>query len=268
MNNREILYYRPNNLPEPKEYTLHNSCFGEKLFFVQKLIHNPIINVFNDSYIVIQTNCPLFNWLTYNKDNYNSLIRLGILKARNFESSHPAIHGFNVLSNIMKKHIVFNSEFLNAVNIKRQIIGHSKCISMHIRMGNYKSDFRDGRIFLFDNDVLSFVDCPIIKKYSKVPIFLTSDSRYAKNLIVNNTHGYRVIWSSQKVIHTSHVSFDNNFMGAYSSFLDLVTLGSCNELIGTSGSTFTILAASLVGKLPYLVGQNSSCELPKEYFYY
>ena len=266
--NRMILYDRPNNLPEPKEYTLYNSCYGEKPFLVQQLINNPVYNVFNDSYIVIQTNCPLFNWLTYNRDNYYSLIQLGILKNVSFESSHPAIHGFNVLSNIMKKHIVFNREFRNAVKDRRQIIGHSKCISMHIRMGNYKSDFHDGRIFLFDNDIMSFIDCPIIKKYPKAPIYLTSDSRYAKNLIVNNTHDHRVVSSSKKVIHTSHVSFANNFMGAYSTFLDLVTLGSCSEFVGTSGSTFTILAASLMGKLPYLVGKNTSCELPKAYFYY
>lgn len=168
----------------------------------------------------------------------------------------------------MKKYIVFNREFLNGVNDRRKIIGQSKCISMHIRMGNYKSDFNDGRIFLFENDVISFIDCPILKNYSKAPILLTSDSIYAKNLIVNNTHNHRVITSSKKVIHTSHISFDNNFLGTYSAFLDMVTLGTCNELIGTSGSTFTILAASLMGKLPYLVGKNSSCELPKTYFYF
>ena len=268
MINREILYERPINLPEPKEYRLYNSCFKEKPFMVQQLINNPINTVFNDTYIVIQTNCPLFNWLTYNRDNYYSLIRLGILKNGNFESSHPAIHGFNVLSSIMKKHIIFNREFLNAVKDRRQIIGQSQCISMHIRMGNYKSDFNDGRIFLFENDLLSFIDCPILEKYSNAPVYLTSDSRYAKNLIVNNTHDHRVISSSKKVIHTSHVSFDNNFLGTYGAFLDLVTLGTCNELIGTSGSTFTILAASLMGKLPYLVGKNSSCELPKAYFYF
>ena len=268
MNNREVLYNRPSNLPEPKEYTLYNGCFGEKPLLVQQLIHNPIINVFNDSYIVIQTNCPLFNWLTYNKDNYHSLIRLGILKDKKFESSHPAIHGFNVLSNIMRKHIVFNREFSNAVNDRSQIIGHSKCISIHIRMGNYKSDFRDGRIFLFESDVLSFIDCPILKKYSNAPIFLTSDSRYAKSLFINNTRGHRVISSSKRVFHTSGVSFNKNFIGTYGAFLDLVTLGTCSELIGTKRSTFTILAASLMGKLPYLVGKNSSCDLPKAYFYY
>ena len=268
MNNREILYDRPKNILKPKEYRLHNGCFIEKPFLVQQLINNPINKVFNDTYIVIQTNCPLFNWLAYNKDNYYSLIRLGILKDGNYESSHPAIHGFNVLSNIMKKHIVFNREFVNAVNDRRKFIGNSKCISMHIRMGNYKSDFNDGRIFLYENDVMSFIDCPILKKNSKDPILLTSDSRYAKNLIVSNTRDHRVIASSKKVIHTSHVSFDNNFLGTYGAFLDLVTLSTCNELIGTSGSTFSILAASLMGKLPYLVGKNSSCELPKAYFYF
>ena len=268
MNYREILYYRPINLPEPKEYALYNGCFGEKPLLVKQLIHNPINNVFNDSYIVIQTNCPLFSWLTYNKDNYYSLIRLGILKNESFESSHPSIHGFNVLSNIMRKHIIFNREFMNGVNDRMQLIDHSKCISIHIRMGNYKSDIRDGRIFLFENDVMSFIDCPILKYYSNAPIFLTSDSRYAKSLFINNTHGHRIISSSTKVIHTSRVSFDNNFMGTYGAFLDLVTLGACKVLIGTSRSTFTMLAASLMGKLPYLVGKNSSCVLPKAYFYY
>ena len=109
MNNREILYERPISLPEPKEYRLYNGCFIDKPFMIQQLINNPINKVFNDTYIVIQTNCPLFNWLSYNRDNYYSLIRLGILKNGSFESSHPAIHGFNVLSNIMKS-IYYSTE--------------------------------------------------------------------------------------------------------------------------------------------------------------
>lgn len=252
---------------DPKVYTLYNSCFREKERNAQQLMNNPIEYVFNESYIVIQTNCPLFNWITYNKDNYYSLIRLQLLEDTRYESLHPAIHGFKVLSNIMRQHIVFNQELLNAVNDKKQIISHSKCISFHIRMGNYKSDFRDGRIFLYENDVMSFINCPIIMNYSRTPIVLSSDSTYAKSIIMNNTREHRVISSSNKAIHSSHFSFLNKNKGTFGTFLDLLTLSNCNELIGTFGSTFTILASSLMGKLPYLVSKNSTCKQPQGYFY-
>ena len=262
------MYNIPENLPEPKVYRLYNGCFGDKPLIVQQLINNPIESIFNDNYVVIQTNCPLFNWIAYNKKSFYSLIQLGLLDHSKYESSHPAIHGFRVLSNVMKSHIVFNKELLNAVNDRMLGIGNSKCISFHIRMGNYKSDFRDGRVFLYGKDIYSFIDCPIVQKYSKAFIFLSSDSIYAKNIIMNNTRKHSVVSSPKKATHSSHISFLDNFKGTYDTFLDLVTLSTCNELIGTSGSTFTVLAASLMGKLPYLIGQNSTCELPRGYSYY
>ena len=45
-------------------------------------------------------------------------------------------------------------------------------------------------------------------------------------------------------------------------FVELLALGSCDALVGTYRSSFSFLASSFQGKVPYLVTRNSKCFLP------
>ena len=134
-------------------------------------------------------------------------------------------------------------------------------------MGSQKSDFFESRNFIFESDLTSFIDCPILRNHSQVPIYVSSDSSYVKDIIRNMAHTRKVISFSSKANHSDRISAINNFQKFSEPFLELLLLGHCNELIGTFGSTFSVLAASTNGKLPYLVPRNSSCFLPSGYFY-
>ena len=199
--------------------------------------------------------------------NYQALVQLGFLENKPFESAHPAIHGFHVFSYVMKNHIKFTQQFLNAVKDRSNKIGGKNCISFHVRMGDLKSDFKEKRCFLHESDLTSFAKCSIVSINPEMPIFISSDSSYAKSIINQTTNGHQMISFTKRASYTSNLSFEKSYNSIYQTFLDLVTLGSCSELVGTYGSTFSILAASLIGKLPYLIAPNSTCEIPEDYFY-
>ena len=115
--------------------------------------------------------------------NYQALVQLGFLENKPFESAHPAIHGFHVLSYVMKNHIKFTQQFLNAVKDRSNKIGGKNCISFHVRMGDLKSDFKEERCFIHESDLTSFTNCSIVSINPEMPIFISSDSSYAKSII-------------------------------------------------------------------------------------
>lgn len=267
LHNNPILYERPKLNKKPFYIHQDNICFTKKSVFVRKLMITDISHLLTNRYIVIKTNCPLFVWLVYNKRNYQTLVNLGFLEDKPFESANPAIHGFNLLSYVMKNHVIFNQKLVNTVKDRMKELDNGNCISIHARMGDMKSDFKENRKFLTNNDLLKFTNCFIISRYVHTPIFLSSDSSFAKSIIVRKMKSHKVVSFSKKAIHSKRMSFTLENKGAVETFLDLMTLGSCKELIGTYGSTFTILASSLIGKLPYLVSRQSVCKLPTNYFY-
>ena len=226
-----------------------------------------IPSIFTKPYIIIKTNCPLFAWLPYNNNTYQSLVRLGMLEDKPFESAHPAIHGYNVLSYVMRNHFIFTYDFMNRVHRRKKDLQDGNCISFHMRMGDRKSDFKESRSFIYEDDLLSFIKWPVVNENVGVPIFVSSDSSYAKEIIMNNTRNHRVVTYHQRAIHSGTFSFGKGLNSTINTFLDLVTLGSCKEFVGTYASTFSILAASFTGKVPYLVTRNSSCFKPNDYFY-
>lgn len=267
LSNKPILYQRPKNISKPYFFEQFNACYSDRSDFVKNAKQYDIPSIFNKPYLVIKTNCPLFAWLPYNFKTYQALVRLGILRNKPYESAHPAIHGFYVLSYVMRNHIKFSQFLLDKVDERRKHLNNGNCLSFHVRMGDLKSDFKESKSFIFETDLKSFVSCPIVNNYPNYLIFLSSDSSYAKNVIFNNTKDHKILSYDQRVKHSSLSSFSSASETTLSSLLDILTLGSCKEFVGTYGSTFSVLAASLVGKVPYLVSRNKSCFIPKEYFY-
>ena len=267
LNNNPVLYERPKELSKPYYFEQFNLCFTGSSDAVKNMKVYDIPSIFTKPYIIFKSNCPLFAWLPYNNNTYQALIRLGMLEDKPYESAHPAIHGYNVLSYVMRNHFIFSEDFMNRVNRRKKNLQDGNCISFHMRMGDKKSDFKETRAFIYENDLLSFIKCPVVNENVDVPIFVSSDSSYAKEIIMNNTKNHRVVTYHKKAIHSGGFSFGKGLNSTINTFLDLVTLGSCKEFVGTYASTFSILAASFTGKLPYFVTRNSSCFKPTDYFY-
>ena len=267
LSDKLVLYERPNNLPNPYYFKQNNYCFSNGSDIARNIINVDIHSVFASPYLIIQTNCPLFTWLTYNKKTYEALIRLGILENKPFESAHPAVYGFQVLSYVMRKHVRISSILLSKLNMRKKDLQNGNCISFHVRMGDSKSDFQEKRYFIDVTDLMSFSHCQVVNDNPRYSIFLSSDSSYAKSIIINNTSHRKFISYDKKAIHSTISSFSLASESTETSLLDILTLGSCKELVGTYSSTFSILAASLIGKVPYLVARNKSCFVPQDYFY-
>ena len=262
------MYNNPKEISPARVFLHKNSCFKPSSDIGKMFMNSNISTLFPDRVLLVKTNCPLFALLAYNKDNYQQLVKLGILDNKPYESSHPAIHGFQVLSYVMRNLIVYNKDFIKILNERKYTIGMTNCIGFHIRMGNKKSDFQETRNFIFDSDIESFSNCPRVTHNNHIPIFVASDSSYVKSIIKNKLKDHKVLYYTSTVRHSESISFDKNFQLFNETFLELLSLSQCNDMIGTYGSTYSILAASLNGKLPYLVTRNSKCFLPQEYFYY
>ena len=268
MSNKAVLYHRPYQRIKRSSFKQTDICFSRNSHITQSIISNTIPSVFRERYLVINTNCPLFAWMTYNVETYRALVQLGFLKDKPFESALPPEHGFNVLSYVMKNHFVFNSTIMNAVHQRRKAIGNGSCVAFHIRMGNLNSDFRDSHSFLKQESLPYFSNCSVLSEYPGVPIFVASDSSSAKKVIRQITPAHKVISFNTKAGHTESYSF--NYLNTHltNSLIDLMTLGSCDVLVGTTMSTFSVLASSLIGKLPYLVDGKSTCHLPRGLLYF
>ena len=117
------MYVKPKELGEPRSFRYNNFCFNPGNQVAKPFMNQSISSLFHEKYVLIKTNCPLFALLTYNEDNYMALIKLGILENKPFNSSHPAIYGFNVLSYVMRNLLVYNSSFEGILNEKKKHIG-------------------------------------------------------------------------------------------------------------------------------------------------
>ena len=100
------MYERPKELSKPYYFEQNNLCFTGHSDAVRNMKVYDISSIFTKPYIIFKTNCPLFAWLPYNNNTYQALIRLGMLEDKPYESAHPAIHGYNVLSYVMRNHLI------------------------------------------------------------------------------------------------------------------------------------------------------------------
>ena len=263
LSNKPVQYSFNHNFPRRTSFSQVDTCFSKDSIIAQYLMQHPINTLFKRRFIRITTNCPLFAWMTYNNQTYNSLVRLGFLKNEPFNSAHSGVYGFHVLSYVMKNHFVFSKQFLEKVGARRKAIGEGKCIGFHMRMGNTISDFKDTHQFLLNSIIPSFGNCSIVSKLKNATIFVSSDSNSAVQKIKNMLPNRKVVSFHRKAAHTGNIDFPKKEnMDLSNTLLDLATLGICDELVGTKSSTFTILASSLIGKLPYLVSRKSNCFIP------
>ena len=96
-------------------------------------------------------------------------------------------------------------------------------------------------------------------------ILVASDSSRAKMMIRNYNPQKEVFWWVNKTTHTMTRYYRQTARAVVeSSVFDLFSLASCDAMIGTFRSTYSLTAAALIGEVPYLVSRGSSaCTIPK-----
>ena len=251
-----------------KRLKMPNICFTKKSKVVQKLMVSPITRVFNADHIILSTNCPLFAWMLYNNETYSEIVRLGLLDDRPFESFSPSVHGFRLLSNIVRKHFIMNDDIRTAVQERRRIIGNDTCVAFHIRMGDKQSDFKEYRSFIFSGDIHAFSNCKVFQQYPNATIFVSSDSSFAKSVVLKDNSQRRVVTFSEKAQHSfSAVRSGKGRAVIHNLLVDIMTIASCDIVIGTYKSSFSLLAAAFQGNPPYWVARRSKCFLPDRIVY-
>ena len=93
-------------------------------------------------------------------------------------------------------------------------------------------------------------------------LFVASDSTEAKNVIRANTR-HVVITVSSKARHSNgSMGLKKNIDILAESFADMLTVGSCDYVVGTWRSTFSVVAAAFQGRIPYFVARRKACFQP------
>lgn len=265
----------PQYLQDPYEWTtmkLEYDCVYENKKMTKQFINQPIEALFNEPYINIYSNCPLFSWMALNPETYKRLVDLGLLEDIPFNTRHHSISGFYILSKILREHVTLTKPVIQHVseNLRNQW-NKTNRIGIHIRKGDELSDFRETRHFLMDSDVLSFLTCDVLKKFDKPVIYLSSDSKNAKKQFhqLNQNFGYRIISSANRASHTSPYAVQKGpSFALFTSVADMISLAQSELIIGTQDSTFSVVAAAFQGQPPYLISKGTSCMKPDRIDYY
>lgn len=243
-------------------------CVDSNQKLSKLFMNNSLQTLFQDTLIDFYSNCPLFVWIAHNEEYYNRLITLGLLEAIPFSLHHPSIHGFHLLSSVLRNHITFTPMLTEYV--AKNLGNHwdpSNRAGIHIRMGDLQSDLKETRVFLNESDIVQFLNCTILKTKNCSRLYLASDSKYAKQVFrsINRQFGYSFISSHQTAQHTS--SYDALTEGPsealFTSVADLISLAQTEVVVGTEFSSFSIVAAAFQGSEPYLVSKGGHCQQKK-----
>ena len=233
----------------------------------QVFYNQPLNEIFPDSLIELYTHCPLFAWITSRKENYQQLVKMGLLDNYPFGYYDVSINGFYLLSNVLRRYFKI-TPYINQL-VDRNLNGDwnkENRIGIHIRMGDRDADFKESNPFLFDNDVESFIDCNILNTYTKPTIYLASDSTKAKSKFyeLNQKYLYKISSTHEKAKHTSVYNVPRGpSQILHQSVADLLSIAQSDQVIGTQDSTFSIVAAAFQGKIPYLVAKSKKCYQPR-----
>ena len=241
---------------------IDGECFSRKATFSTQLFTSDIHSIFPDDVISIATNCPLFAWVLGNEHNYEKFVQLGFLPNEPFNSTDVSVHGFRLLSHILKNYFIFSNDITNVVTENRNAWKNRPSVGMHIRRGKSKefNEYTDV-VFLSYDDVNGFINCSLLKNLTKPVIYVASDSMMMKQRIMKSNHSFSVITSSIRASHSSSALSNSNSRVVGDVLIDILTVASCDYIIGTRSSTLTILAAAFQGNIPYLVGKNTDCYL-------
>ena len=246
-------------------FIAYNNCFSTKSSLVNRLISNSIKSVFDTKDIYLSTNCPLFLFMIQNEENRKVLHSLGLLDESTSNPPRYDHEAFFLYSYFLRNHLILSKSMRTSIDDRLAIRGNRKLLCMHIRCGIPLADFPDQASFLNRKDIHTFHSCQNHFNWSNNALILVaSDSSRAKMMIRNYNPRKEVIWWVNKTSHTMtrHSKYTSRSV-VESSVLDLFSLASCDALIGTFRSTYSLTAAALIGEVPYLVSRrSSSCAIP------
>ena len=114
---------------------IDGECFSRKAVFSTQLFTSDIHSLFPDDVVSIATNCPLFAWVLGNEHNYEKFVQLGFLPNEPFNSTDVSVHGFRLLSHILKNYFIFSNDITNVVTENRNAWKNRPSVGMHIRRG-------------------------------------------------------------------------------------------------------------------------------------
>lgn len=254
-----------------KNIRVQNICYFDNTPLVNRIKNESIQSIFNDTHICITSNCPLYHWIVYNEENYHKLVKLGLLPDIPYSQYEPSIHGFYLLSNIVRKHLIPKEYIQQLVKIRTKEFANNKeytSVAFHIRKGDGRADFKESRIFLYGGDVTSFSTCSLFDTIKNPLIFVASDSTEAKRKVISDNPKRKVVVSSAIAKHSKlAVRKDSNKHVLDNVLVDMLSLASCDYLIGTWKSTYSMIAGAFQGRLPYFVPRGQKCFIPKKFVF-
>ena len=101
-----------------------------------------------------------------------------------------------------------------------------------------------------------------MKKHAHAVLYVASDSAEAKKTVEKASMN-RVVTSSTIARHSNaSMRRDKNVDILTDAFVDLLTVASCDYVVGTWKSSFSVVAGAFHGKMPYFVKPWSRCEIP------
>lgn len=241
-----------------------NICFRNNTPLVRLLRIYPLPSVINGTHIIVSSNCPLFMWMLYNEDTYNMVVSLGLLPKEPFYKRDASLRGFDLLSKVLRTYFIPKQHIQDRVNeLVKDFRGYTT-VGFHIRKADRTSDVKESRRFLFHNDVSAFSTCEVFTTLHNPLIFVASDSTEAKQQVEKENPTRKVITSSIVAHHTYFaVRKEKSKHYLDDVLVDMLSLASCDYIIGTWKSTYSLLAAAFQGHIPYYVSRNSRCFIPK-----
>ncbi len=141
------------------------------------------------------------------------------------------------------------SSLLSGVNLK-------KCLGVHVRETDHiKNRLRSGILHLPVSRKLEIIRYQISKNYDSV--FLACDDINLKNILIDELGTFtNVIYHDQTALGLNYMNEDlqlrnpKNYRqtSLFDTVVDLFALAHCGEIVGTQGSSFSVLAGKLGSK--------------------
>lgn len=140
-------------------------------------------------------------------------------------------------------------QHMSQINRIKEKIGDKYLIGMHMRSGY--GDFSDTERFLVPGQEYTFIELAknLSKEHKNVIWYFTSDSTYLDTIVQQEAAPYEVIVFETGAIEHTRSGF--NIQSDVNAMTDMTILGSANELILTSRSTFS-LASFFINDLSLL----------------
>lgn len=249
---------------EPKERFPNNNR-RKYLETIRQMKNTDIEKAYKLNYAVsIDSNCPLlYLWLS-NGETTQSFINHNLLPP-SYKNSPPSAKMRVLVQEAMHRFFIIDPEVEQLKqSYKQQLLNYylqhssskgvtlqsfNQYIGLHIRMGVPYSDFRDEYTYLRAEDLKVAVNY-INQLNSSYPIYLATDSFYAKQYFSSIYHD-RLIYYSSPVNYTTDRWVMNNPSAHISNvdfmqklvMTELLLLAESSFLVGTDLSTYSTMAS-------------------------